>query len=81
MFVSRLWRSSKEPVSSWKIYWQRIRYKLLKRITSKPFNFAIPFNYSIIRTPQGLHHTMPTNYGAEKAHNQIRQTMVFEVSI
>ena len=37
--------------------------------TSKPFNFAIPFNYSQIHTPQGLHPTVPPDFGTAEIHN------------
>ena len=35
----------------------------------KPFNFAIPFNYSQIHTPQGLHPTVPPDFGTAEIHN------------
>lgn len=35
----------------------------------KPFNFATPFNYSKIRTPQGIHPTVSPIVGTVKNHN------------
>ena len=34
-----------------------------------PFNFAIPFNYSKITTPQGLHPKVPPDFGTTEIHN------------
>lgn len=33
------------------------------------FDFATPFNYSEIRTPQGLHPTVPPGFGTVEMHN------------
>ena len=48
--------------------------------TSKPFNFAIPFNYSQIHTPQGLHPTVPPDFGTAEIHNWIKRKRAFGVS-
>ena len=47
--------------------------------TSKPFNFAIPFNYSKIHTPQGLHPTMPPDIGPAEIHNWTNRKRASEV--
>ena len=48
--------------------------------TSKPFNFAIHFNYSQIHTPQGLHPTVPPDFGTAEIHNWIKRKRAFGVS-
>ena len=35
----------------------------------KPFNFAIPFNYSEIRTPQVLNSSVPPDFGTAEINN------------
>ena len=46
-----------------------------------PFNFAIPFNYSKIRTPQGLHPTVRSDSGMAEINNWIKRKRASEVSI
>lgn len=45
------------------------------------FNFSTLFNYSKIRTPQGLLPTVPPDFGTAEIHNCIKRKRAFEVSI
>ena len=45
------------------------------------FNFSTLFNYSKIRTPQGLLTTVPPDFGTAEIHNCIKRKRAFEVSI